>query len=211
MRVGFLTSFLAATLLLPGCASITTEPLPAGLTNQPPAERADLVSQLTRFSDWQLQGKLAVRQPEDSATAVINQWRQRGEHYQLVLSSAFLGMGRTELEGIPGFLELTMPDGETYRSSQPQQLIEAATGWTFPVNALVWWVRGLAVPGEDARLLFNKDRRLAVLNQAGWEIRYDAWHPFVDGQPHLPSRITALKGEKRLRLVITGWQSRNES
>lgn len=211
MRSVFIPTLLAAVLLLPGCASITTEPLPDGLTSQPPADRADEVRQLTGFQNWQLQGKLAVRQPDDSATAVINRWRQQGEHYQLALSSAFLGMGRTELEGVPGFLELTMPDGEIYRSGHPQQLIEAATGWTFPINALVWWVRGLAVPGDNARLLFDTEGRLAVLKQAGWEIRYDDWHPFVDGQPPLPSRITALKGEKRLRLVITGWRPSDDS
>ena len=58
---------------------------------------------------------MAVRQPSDSGTAIINRWIQNGEQYDLALSSSFLGMGSTRLKGVPGFIEFTLPNGETYR------------------------------------------------------------------------------------------------
>ncbi|MEP1584660.1 MAG: lipoprotein insertase outer membrane protein LolB, partial [Marinobacter sp.] len=154
---------------------------------------------------WELTGKLAVRQPSDSGTAVINYWKQDRETYELALSSSFLGMGRTTLEGVPGFIELTLPNGERYQSGDPESLVNAATGWLLPIDSLAWWIRGLPGPDGDFRLFFDDKGQLAVIRQLGWEIRYDRWQAFIEGYPHLPARITAVKGEKRVRVVVTSW------
>ena len=161
-----------AALVLSGCSSLTVEPLPEGLTEQPPADWSKTSARLDQLQHWELTGKLAVRQPSDSGTAVINYWKQDRETYELALSSSFLGMGRTTLEGVPG---------------------------------LAWWIRGLPGPDGDFRLFFDDKGQLAVIRQLGWEIRYDRWQAFIEGYPHLPARITAVKGEKRVRVVVTSW------
>ena len=196
---------LALALSLAGCATIRQEPLPPGLTGQPPADWATRSERLQRFNQWQLAGKLAVRQPDDSASAVINEWVQDNEQYRLALSSSFLGMGSTRLEGSPGFIRLELPDGESYASSDPQGLIYAATGWELPIEALVWWVRGLPAPEGNFRLAFEQDGTLAQIEQHGWTIRYERWREFVAGRPALPARLTARKGEKLVRLVVSSW------
>ena len=152
-----------------GCTTIQLEPLPEGMTNQPPADWAERSNHLSRFDQWQLRGKLAVKQPSDSGTAIINGWRQQGERYDLSLSSSFLGMGTTRLTGVPGFIELTLANGETYQSSDPETLVAAATGWNLPIDNLAWWVRGLPAPEGDFRLLFDEQHQLAILRQDGWE------------------------------------------
>lgn len=195
---------LAATL--GACTSIQIEPLPDGMTDQPPENWATRTASLRQLDHWRLTGKLAVRQPSDSGTAIINHWIQQGEAYDLALSSSFLGMGSTSLKGVPGFIELTLPNGETYRSGEPEALVEAATGWQLPLENLTWWIRGLPSPASDYRLLFEEQGNLAIIRQAGWEIRYDRWQPFVEGYPALPARITALKKDKRVRLVVSDWQ-----
>lgn len=195
---------LAATL--GACTSIQVEPLPDGMTDQPPADWTARSARLRQLDHWTLSGKLAVRQPSDSGTAIINHWIQNGEAYDLALSSSFLGMGSTTLRGVPGFIELTLANGETYRSSEPEALVAAATGWQLPLDNLVWWIRGLPSPASDYRLLFDEQDKLAMIRQAGWEIRYDRWQPFLADYPELPARITALKGDKRVRVVISDWQ-----
>ncbi|MGM0571595.1 lipoprotein insertase outer membrane protein LolB [Marinobacter sp.] len=197
---------LAIALSLGACATIEQQPLPEGLSEQPPADWSERQRTLQDFNHWVLTGKLAVRQPGDSGSAVINRWTQSNEHYQLALSSSFLGMGSTRLEGTPGFIELELPDGETYASSDPQGLIYAATGWELPIEALVWWVRGLPAPEGDFRLAFDRDGRLAQVEQKGWTIRYERWRGFIDDQPDLPARLTARKGDKLVRLVVSSWQ-----
>jgi outer membrane lipoprotein LolB len=196
----------ALAVTLGACTSILVEPLPEGMTDQPPAEWAARSARLAQLDQWELSGKLAVRQPSDSGTAIINHWIQDGEAYDLALSSSFLGMGSTTLRGVPGFIELTLANGETYRSSEPEALVAAATGWQLPLDDLVWWIRGLPSPASDYRLLFEEQGRLAMIRQAGWEIRYDRWQPFLADYPELPARITALKDDKRVRVVISDWQ-----
>lgn len=194
-------------LTLSACASLRQEPLPAGLTEQPPADWSSRQHALASFADWQLNGKLAVRQPGQNASAIINQWLQQQGHYELSLSSSFLGMGRTELSGSPGFIEIRLPGGDEYRSSDPQALILAATGWELPIDSLAWWVRGIPDPGSDYRLLFDtSDSSLAEIRQQGWSIRYERWQAFIDDKPPLPARLTARKGEHLVRLVISRWQ-----
>tara|TARA_R110002111_G_scaffold98826_2_gene152660 strand:- start:691 stop:1326 length:636 start_codon:yes stop_codon:yes gene_type:complete len=202
-----------ATLLmiasLSACTTIQLEPLPAGMTDQPPADWQARSAKLRQFNRWQLSGKLAVRQPSDSGTAIINYWKQDGEAYDLALSSSFLGMGSTNLKGVPGFIELTLSNGETYRSGDPDALMKAATGWQLPLESLTWWIRGLPAPGGDFRLLFDDRGELAMIRQAGWEIRYDRWHELQGNIPALPARITALKEDKRVRVVVSNWQDLN--
>ncbi len=195
--------------VLGGCTTIQLEPLPEGMTDQPPADWAKQSRSLSQFDHWQLSGKLAVRQPSDSGTAVINRWQQQGEHYELALSSSFLGMGSTSLNGVPGFLELQLPNGDVYQSSEPETLVLSATGWQLPIDSLTWWIRGLPSPDGDFRLLFDDQQRLAILYQNGWEIRYDRWQPFVTDLPQLPARITALKDDKRVRVVISDWHRKD--
>ncbi|MBL1273026.1 MAG: outer membrane lipoprotein LolB [Oceanospirillales bacterium] len=191
---------------LSACTTIQLEPLPEGMTDQPPADWQDRSTKLRRFDHWQLSGKLAVRQPSDSGTAIINYWIQEGEAYDLGLSSSFLGMGSTNLKGVPGFIELTLSNGETYRSGDPDALMKAATGWQLPMESLTWWIRGLPAPDGDFRLLFDDRGGLAMIRQAGWEIRYDRWHELQGDVPALPARITALKEDKRVRVVVSSWQ-----
>ncbi|MDO3723013.1 lipoprotein insertase outer membrane protein LolB [Marinobacter sp. chi1] len=192
--------------LVSACTTIQVEPLPEGMTDQPPANWTGRSEQLRQFDHWRLMGKLAIRQPSDSGTALINQWVQKGEVYDLALSSSFLGMGSTRLKGTPGFIELTLPGGDIYQSGDPEALVEAATGWQLPLNHLIWWIRGLPAPGEDFRLLFGTDQQLAIIRQSGWEIRYDRWQKFLPSHPSLPAKITALKDDKRVRLVISDWR-----
>lgn len=200
---------LAGLITLSGCTRIQLAPLPEGMTTQPPANWAERTRQVSQFNHWVLSGKLAVRQPSNSATAVINRWQQQGEYYELHLSSSFLGMGTTRLKGTPGFMELTLSNGDLFRSSDPEQLVQAATGWQLPVDSLVWWLRGLPAPDSNSRLLFDQSDRLAIIEQNGWEIRYDRWHPFIDDLPELPARITALKDGKRVRVVIGEWNHKD--
>ncbi len=200
---------LMALLTLAGCTRIQLQPLPEGMTDQPPANWAERTRTVSQFNDWVLSGKMAVKQPSESATAIINRWEQRGESYELSLSSSFLGMGSTRLQGTPGFMELTLSNGDVYRSDDPEQLVQAVTGWQLPIDSLVWWLRGLPAPDGNARLLFDESQHLAIVEQNGWEIRYDRWHRFIDGLPELPARITALKDNKRVRIVIAEWRHKD--
>lgn len=204
-------SLLALLLVIGGCASVNLEPLPEGLSDQPPTSWAERKNRLNQLTQWQLTGKLAVRQPSDSGTAIINYWNQQGNIYDIGLSSSFLGMGRTRLRGTPDFIDLTMPDGNRYQSGDPEALVDAATGWQLPLGNLTRWIKGLPGTGDNYQMLFDDQGQLALIRQQGWEIRYDRWNRFIEGYPPLPSRLTAIKDDKRVRVVVTDWQISGDS
>ena len=176
-------SILALLFVLQGCASFDVTPLPEGLTDEPPASWASTQAQLSQLTHWQLTGKLAVRQPSDSGTALINHWKQNGVAYDIGLSSSFLGMGSTRLVGTPGFINLTLPNGDRYQSGDPEALVEAATGWQLPLANLTQWIKGLPGKEGDARLLFDDQNKMVQIEQQGWEIRYDRWNRFLADYP----------------------------
>jgi len=194
-------------LIMGGCAAIKLQPLPESLTDQQPDSWTEQQRRLDQLSRWQLSGKLAVRQPTDSGTAIVNHWTQNGNNYDIGLSSSFLGMGSTRLQGTADFIELTMPGGNRYQSDDPQALVEAATGWQLPIGNLSRWIKGQPGTEGSYKLLFDEQGQLALILQQGWEIRYDRWRRFVENYPLLPARLTAVKNKKRVRLVVSGWKT----
>ena len=92
MRLARIMATLTVLATLGACTTIQVEPLPEGMTDQPPAGWTTRAASLDELDHWKLTGKLAVRQPSDSGTAIINHWIQDGEAYDLALSSSFLGI-----------------------------------------------------------------------------------------------------------------------
>ena len=68
---------------------------------------------------------------------------------------------------------------------------------------MVYWVRGIPVPGGKATTQLDAQNRLAVLRQQGWEINYLAYTT-VDGMD-LPSTIQMSNGALQVKMVIKRW------
>jgi outer membrane lipoprotein LolB len=76
-------------------------------------------------------------------------------------------------------------------------------GWHLPVDALQWWVRGLAAPGEIEDEQFDDAGLLVSLHQFGWRVdfsRYDSRDVLA-----LPIRLNATRDNYRVKLAIGKW------
>lgn len=198
---------LCVMFVLHGCMSAPPAPPPdEGYTRDIPRDWANRKERLKSFNTWELQGKIAVHQPERNDSGVIRYWEQIGEQFELEVSSSFMGMGTTRLEGSPGFLVVTDSGGEQYFSEDPAQLLKQTLGWEVPLDAVAYWVRGLPAPhSTDYELFFDADGQLGYLRQMGWEVYYEGHEP-LNGLPPMPRRMTATHDDARVRLVITNWQ-----
>lgn len=193
------------TMVLQGCMTAPPAPPPDdNLTTQQPVDWAQRRNALSRFNEWELQGKVAVRREEGTDSAVIREWTQKGERFRIEMSSAVMGMGTVRLVGSPEFLEITDSEGKTHSSRNPDRLIRKALGWRLPIEALYFWVRGLPVPNAGHELFFHPDGRIAYLRQHGWELHFDQLQK-LEGVPSVPRSLTATRGNLRLRLVMTRW------
>ena len=139
---------LAFALLITACSTV-----PTGEIGQ--AERVLLYEArsgaLAGAERWALKGRLAVNDGEDGGSGHLN-WQKHGQNSSMNFHGA-LGRGAWQLNVDENGAVLEWADGEIHRASSVGELVLQQLGWTIPVNALAWWVRGLTAPGDwDLRI-----------------------------------------------------------
>lgn len=173
----------------------------------PPENLREHQQQLQAIADWQLQGKLGIRTPDDNGSASLK-WTQEKTDYQLNLSGP-LGQKRMIITGTPGKVRLEQTGEPAEEAKTPEALIKKQLGWTLPVTQLAYWVRGVPAPQTRiTRIEQNSDGLIAQLEQGGWLINYSNYQnqAFNNATLSLPGRITAEYQDVRLILVIREWQ-----
>lgn len=202
-------ALLRFTLLLPlwlallaGCA---TRPDPGSLTN---TDFESHSAALLARTNWQLTGRLNVRQQNQSDTVNIH-WQQQAEHFDITLSSTVLGLGTTHVNGSDSGLVVEKAGEAPVTLPNLQALTQGYLSFDFPATHLLYWVRGLPVPGVRGTLGFDDDNLLSTLRQddgAGqrWLLSYDRYIT-IDGLP-LPGRIRLVAGELQLTFLVREWQ-----
>lgn len=202
---------LACAGALAACAS--RPPAPAALPVLAPAAQAEAealqaarAQELAARPDWNLTGRASITRAGKGGSGRI-EWRQDGTGFDVSLAAPVtrqswllaVDAGGARLEGLEGGTRVG-PDG--------QALLFEATGLEVPVDALGSWLRGLpadeAVHGP-AHLAFGEDLLPLRLEQAGWSIDFRAWRAEEAGQPALPLRIDARRGDAGVRLVVDQW------
>lgn len=170
-----------------GCASFS--PLPEG-----PA-------------DFQLRGKLGVVEGSESFSARFV-WRQHGPGFTIDLWGP-LGQGRVRLTGDERRIAVLDGDGAVLTQGDHAQVMYAHLGWTLPLAVLPDWVLGTPGNGAaSAQARYDDAGHLVAFEQLDWMVAYEQ-HREVEGAAGLrwvPRKITASKGDYRVRMVISEWQ-----
>lgn len=152
--------------------------------------------------DWSLQGRMAISGPEDSGSGSLV-WTQGGTAYRFALSAPVSGKTWT-LSGDTGRAELTGLHEQAVVGTSASELLVRELGWQVPVTQLSYWVRGIRAPGH-AEVVFREDGLPAEFRQDGWLIEFRDYEP--SGDPILPRKIFAERGDYRVRLVVRVWGS----
>lgn len=195
-----LAAFLA--LLLAACAH---RPPPAGASGieavQAHAAQAAREARLAEVPGWRLRGRVAFAHGQEGSSAQID-WRQQGEAFDIRLIAPVTGR-QWRLHGDPAGATLEGLDGGPRHAADAEALLAEATGWVLPVRELPAWVRGARGPGLAEDLAVDAEGRPLGWRQAGWQLRFPDWLP---GDPPLPRRIFAERGNASVRLVVGQWE-----
>jgi len=192
---------LLVLILLTGCS--TTEQLKQASTPFMDQHNRNF-SQLTHF---QIEGKIRLKTKESSDSANL-QWQQQGDSYNMTLSGPF-GQTGAHMEGNPYQVVLTVPDKGHFIDQSPEQLLYNHFGWDLPISSLLYWIRTLPAPGSVYQSELNPSQQIRLLQQDGWNIRYDRYRPVSSGvpqNPELPGRIKVNRGQLELTLIINQWR-----
>jgi outer membrane lipoprotein LolB len=186
-------------LLLQAC-SITPQPAADGAAaaRSYDARKKALVS----LETWSLKARLAVSDGEDGGSGSL-QWVV-GEAGTRMNFHGALGRGAWRLESNDRGARLELADGTFYEADTGAELAARQLDWAVPVDALSWWVRGLAAPGMVEHRELGADGALVFLRQQGWNIEYGRFRE-VEGIL-LPLKLTARQSGRTVKLVIREWQ-----
>lgn len=192
---------MALAALMAGCARQPWHP-PEPIDNWEQHRRT-----ATQLESWQISGKLGLRLPDDNASARLR-WRQEGEEFRIDLSGP-LGQGRIVIRSDGRSVRLIQSGADPLEAASADELVWQATGWLFPASDLLYWVRGIAAPGEDYRIReYTPEGLLKTLEQDGWTIhfsRYQNSDQLATDLP-LPGQLVAEQQDTRLTLIIHQWK-----
>lgn len=195
----FLVSLLVLSVLS-GCAIIRkpaeTEP---GVVNA--SAWADHKKELADFKIWSLQGRVATGQLL-GWTGNLS-WRQQSESFDVRLSGPLGAGGFRAMGSLDGTVTIQTKD-DRFVTEDPDALVEQTLGWSFPLEPLRFWARGLPAPGDYERISVDEQGRMIALEQGGWALSIpDYAEP--DDSPAVPRRIVLDNGDTRIRLVVDRW------
>ena len=155
--------------------------------------------------EWSLSGRIAVSTGNRGGSGRID-WQQQADGYTIALSAPVTRQS-WQLSGDDRGARLVGVAGGPREDRDVEQLLFSATGWNIPVRALQDWVRGL--PASTAQ--YGAEKRVysgslpMALEQGGWSVEYQEWHPAAPDRPELPKRIVARRGDASVKLVIDEW------
>ncbi len=181
--------------MLAGCATRESIQLP-DLTDWD-----DRQAVLGGVSAWEFSGRIGVRAGDDGFNGKLR-WSQVDEDFKASVSGP-LGIGTVRLEGDAERVELTDKDGVKTRLENAEADLYFRYGWTIPVSSLRYWALGIPDPRRPATTALNEAGQLETLEQGAWQVRITRYSDGA-GQP-LPSRLTAVSRDTRVRLVIDKW------
>jgi outer membrane lipoprotein LolB len=197
VMVGVIASALA------GCVSQPVQ-RSAGPVDLAQAHAAE--DQRGALLDWDISGRIAVSNGSRGGSGRID-WKQRAAGYTISLSAPVTRQS-WQLSGNDLGARLEGIAGGPRESVDVEELLQSATGWNIPVRALQNWVRGIGATAHEfgpAQQAYDVGGLPIRLEQAGWSIEYQDWHPAAQGRPSLPKRIVARHGEASVKLLVDEW------
>jgi outer membrane lipoprotein LolB len=150
---------------------------------------------------WLMQGRVAIRYGDEGGQGLLH-WRQDDESYDLRFYDA-LNRLQLHIEGDAQGVLLHSRNQETRQAADAETLMQQYLGWSVPVNALRYWVRGLPepeLPVDESQLTNN---RLLQLSQGDWRIQYQRYEE-IDGI-WLPDLLKIEAPTLRIKLVVEKW------
>lgn len=150
---------------------------------------------------FNLNGRLAVRHQDRRHSGGLR-WQHQSQRDELLLQGPLgITAARVTSDAQSATLE---QNGKLYQAGDVEALMQQVLGWGLPLPVLHHWLLGAADAASPAQMERDKQGRLAVLRQAGWEVRYLR---YADEQADsLPTRITLSHDDLEVTLLIDEWE-----
>ena len=170
---------IAAALAAAGCAELTA---------RAPGESVE----------FEFNARFAARYRDEAASGQLA-WRHDAARDEVLISSP-LGQGLARVTRRDGRVTLVTADDRRYSAADAETLTEEVLGFRLPLVGLAHWVRARPAAGAPAQSTYDAAGRLALLEQHGWTIEYQAY------EAGRPARLRLRYPGLELRLAISEWR-----
>lgn len=185
-------SWLCGAVLLAACTTAPA-PRPSGAAIDP-----------QQLQQWQAHGRIGVSSAAGGGSGSFD-WSQRNDIANVQIRGPVgIGSVRLTIQGDDAEhgLKLQTGDGATLEADAALRELEARLGAPLPAWQFRYWLLGLAAPGPHQWL--DAPAGSAALEQEGWRIDYQDYSEATGAK--LPTRLRAMNGGTRVRVVIDRWQ-----
>lgn len=164
-------------------------------------------AQLKSLEYWTLSGRLALSDGKEGGSGNLT-WQKDGAEIRMSFHGA-MGKGAWKLQAGPAGARIELANGETHLAPTVAELVLQQLGWQVPVEALTWWVKGLADPGKWENRQLDENGQLLRLSQFGWEVEFGNYGRV--GSSWLPSKLTARRGNYLVKMAVKTWDLKAEA
>lgn len=196
----FTTRTAIATVFLLMLSACATTPRQARTDKDAAWQRQQ--QQLGGLAVWELAGRMAVKLESEGWSASLYWWQDHADYRLRIVAP--LGRGTIEIAGDGEKVTLHTADNRVLEDGDIDALMQENLGWRVPVDALIYWIRGLPDPDASTdKLELDDQGRLIALDQSGWNVRYERYTN--SGGHEVPARMTIEREQLQLRLNINRW------
>lgn len=188
---------LALLVALNACTGVAVK-LPEDEQQAANRERAE---QLATMVEWGFVGKISLDDGDQGGSGRLQWDVQQG--VSVLDFHAAMGRGAWHLDFGPQGATLKEADGTVRTATAVNTLIRDRMGWPIPVDALQWWVRGLAAPAAIEGQELDTKGQLIQLQQFGWSVVFTRYK--TDTGIAMPVRLKATRDNYRVKLAISRW------
>jgi outer membrane lipoprotein LolB len=165
------------------------------------------VKDAAKAKAWELQGKIAVKSSNDKFSTNLY-WFHLPKENQLTLTTV-LGTTVLKLSAKPGFAKLEI-DGKEFVDANAQDLLEAVSSWSIPINSLPLWITGQVGP-NDKVTSFDTQGRIKTLSspsaEGDWQVSFLSWQQ--QSGALIPKQIKVERTGVQVKIQINQWQALN--
>jgi outer membrane lipoprotein LolB len=174
----------------------------AGCASNPPSPQLATRPENAELSPFSLSGRIAVKHDNDRSFVGI-QWSHNANQEDEILLLAPLGQTVARINRTEDIVELDT-SGKQYFAHNAEELTQKMLGWRLPLDGLRYWVLALPEPDSKADIERDADKRVSLLKQDGWEIRYPKYA--LQTADSLPRHMTLRREGLEIDLLIDAWE-----
>lgn len=156
------------------------------------------IQQQLSHPDWQVSGKIGIRESLLKGASASFQWSQQRDDYIIHMFNS-LSQPILTLKGNQKNASLSTADGKHYHADSAETLMQQISGWSFPVDAVKFWLQGQLYGNEQA-LEYNSLGQLIAFSTPVWQVTVDKYKNV--GGSMLPHRLKLIKPDLRLTIII---------